>query len=186
MPRPFSALALEIARRLVNSSGMEHDRIYQIALERLAANLEERRELEAFIATYQKLARPSEPVSIAPIDEGFKGAGKTADIVLAAMSVLADNRAPMRLGEIYKALVERGVEIGGKIPRNNLGAKLSADDRLVTHKHYGWWFKGEPIPVGILESVEPEYVEIDDQKREDPGTEFARSSQSNGAAVSAA
>lgn len=127
---------------------MSTDPIYLRALERLQEISKERRELEDFIATYRKLAgvqiKAPEPVSSA-LGSPRKPASSAA-IVEIAMEVLAAKREPMKLGALYDAICAKGVVIGGKEPRNNLGAKLSADRRLKTYPGIGWWFADEAIP----------------------------------------
>lgn len=140
---------------------MSTEHIYQIAIERLAALLEEKRELESFIATYQRLQNAAVAGSVAKaatvsptlsyamdveVAPPSRARGTTEEVVTAAMQVLADNRGPMRLGDLYSAVVSRGIKVGGKIPKNNLGAKLSADPRLRTVAGQGWWFADEPLP----------------------------------------
>lgn len=131
------------------------DDIYQIALRRLAALQDEKRELEAFIATYQKLATasPQAPeytiVSKVTLVTGAPPRGSvTNTLVSAAMEIIADAKRAMKLGDIYTAILARGIIVGGKNPRNNLGAKLSADPRLKTIPGMGWWFASDPPPSG--------------------------------------
>ena len=88
----------------------------------------------------------------------------TERILLAAGVALEDNKGPIKLGALYTELVERGVVIGGKIPVNNLGAKLSADGRFETIPHHGWWFRGEPIP----KEKTPENEKVHEAYEEEP------------------
>jgi hypothetical protein len=135
---------------------MKHDHIYTSAVERLAQLDEQRHELVAFIATYRKLAGLVEPVSgdpavklVAPTQPAQpkpQRGSVTEYLVATAMEILKAHGRPMKLGAIYNQMLDRGVVVSGDKPANNLGAKLSADKRLVTHKGYGWWFADEPIP----------------------------------------
>jgi len=157
---------------------MSEDAIYQRALERLHEISKERRELEDFIATYRKLSgvqvKTPEPVS-SVLGSPRKPATSEA-IVEAALEILATKGEPMKLGALYDALTAKGIVIGGKEPRNNLGAKLSADRRLETHRGLGWWFAGEPIgPKAYGRQLGCEY-------EEGPDTDMSRPLQSNGAA----
>lgn len=160
---------------------MSDDPIYQRALERLQEISKERRELEDFIATYRKLAgvqvKAPEPVSAA-LGSPRKPASTEA-IVDAAMEILAKKGEPMKLGALYDALTSMGLVIGGKIPRNNLGAKLSADKRLETIPGAGWWFAGEPIPSPMQRESYPRQLGGDEYE-EGPATDVERPSYSNG------
>lgn len=169
--------------------GMSTDPIYLRALERLQEISKERRELEDFIATYRKLAgvqiKPQEPVS-ATLGSPRKPAS-SASIVEAAMEVLATKREPMKLGALYEALCANGFVIGGKEPRNNLGAKLSADRRLQTYPGIGWWFADECIPgIDAASSFdECKYKPLRQSLgsyEEGPDADATRPLQSNGAA----
>lgn len=162
----------------------ENDSVLQAALDRIQELVAERNELEAFVATYRKLkARPSssqlgEPLST-PVAPAAPQASSTVAIIDAAMNALAKRGGPMKLAELHDAIVVQGVQIGGKNPKNNLGAKLSAEPRLVTHKELGWWFASDPVP---------EKFRLDDDSENERGsaTEIAEPLQSNGAAVSPA
>lgn len=154
------------------------DSILQAALDRIQELVAERNELEAFVATYRKLKERSakcgepeaEPVALPTLT-----ASNTAAIIDAAMTALAKHRGPMKLSDLHDAIVASGVTIGGKNAKNNLGAKLSADPRLVTHKDLGWWFASDLIPIRY---------QVSDERGS--ATEMAEPLQSNGAAVSPA
>lgn len=112
----------------------------------------------------------------------------TLAIVDAAMEILATKREPMKLGALYDALCAKGVAIGGKEPRNNLGAKLSADRRLQTYPGIGWWFANEAIPGIDAASSFPDVTNIyprqlgGDEHEEGPATDVTRPLLTNGAA----
>ncbi len=128
----------------------ETDSVLQAALDRIQELVSERNELEAFVATYRKLKARSTPQreksSSMPATPTAAQASSTAAIIDAAMNVLAKHGGPMKLAELHDAIVAQGMQIGGKNPKNNLGAKLSAEPRLVTHKEMGWWFASDPVP----------------------------------------
>ena len=159
----------------------QDDPVYQKAVSRfkeLCAFEEERKELEAFLRTYERLSGAAPPIPLASGQQevgAVHGANakpaSTKEIVDGAMKILSERKSPMALGEIFDALTRRGFVIGGKIPKYNLGAKLSADERLRTGP-MGWWFASDPYP-SRLDGYEYE---------EGPTTDVARPSLSNGAA----
>lgn len=162
---------------------MDSDDLLEKAHARLRALIEERRELEIFIATYRRLSRESQGVQeTAP--EPARPASSD-EVVLATMQLIAAKDAPMRLGEIYEELIKQGIVIGGKIPRNNLGAKLSADSRLRTVSGLGWWFASEPLPAPVKRTGEPDPYQLPPYE-EGPDTDVSEPLQLNGAAVGAA
>lgn len=134
---------------------MKDDPVLETAMEKLKVATEQVRELEQFIAMYRSLksgerAQASDQAEQAPskMVSGAVGHGKpwpTEQILRAAGELLAQ-RGPMLLGPLHEALVARGVVIGGKRPRNNLCAKMSAEPRFVSDKARGWWFADEPLP----------------------------------------
>ena len=161
----------------------QDDPVYRKAvsrLEELCALEAERKELEAFLRTYERLTSAALPVSsvsalqahespVVPTTNGKPASTKS--IVDEVMKILSERKSPMALGEIFDALSRRGVVIGGKIPKYNLGAKLSADQSLRTGPE-GWWFSSDPYP-SRLDGYEYE---------EGPVTEVTRPLYSNGAA----
>jgi hypothetical protein len=164
------------------------DTIIIKAEERLRAIELERRELEAFIATYRKLEGPASipqsmscaaTTDLASPKEGRRPSS-TREIVDAAMETLAAHKSPMKLRELYQALVAKGIVITGKVPRNNLGAKLSADTRLQSVKGLGWWFSGEN-PQVQEEPYPPRDLEDYYQKGEGPAIDDVGPSFTNGA-----
>ena len=139
---------------------MEKDHIIRLAIDRLSILRAESSELEAFLATYQKLAagipqvcavttQLQRPPQAPPQDKTWS----TDRILLEAGNALNANKGPMRLSVLFAELIRRGAIIGGKVPVNNLGAKLSADPRFETSEH-GWWYRGEHLPLGYLENFE--------------------------------
>lgn len=162
------------------------DPILQVALDRIQELVDERRKLEQFVELYRSLksaAVPAvsiaEPVKVEPLPASPQPLVASTQVVVdSVMAILSANGAPMKLAQLFEELTARGVVVGGKIPRNNLGAKLSADPRLKTHKEFGWWFASDAYPDRRLEDGEyEEGLEPD---------EVSRPSRSNGAAVSPA
>jgi len=162
---------------------MEEDDILRKAQDRLRALIDERRELEIFIATYRRLASEAAAESGQPVAVPVRPAS-TDEIVSAAMTLIANKNAPMRIGELHDALVAQEIRIGGRNPRNNLGAKLSADPRLESIPGHGWWFKGEALPPHVASESYPRQLGVG-ENAEGPATDVARP-YSNGAAVGAA
>jgi hypothetical protein len=150
------------------------NQIYAAARERLAALDVEREELLIFIRTYERLAlsgqSPNLRQSLAVSKPAQSPKWTTAQIVHTAMEVLSDNGRPMKLADLYDEVIARGAHIGGKNPRNNLGAMLSADRVRLTTGPQGWYFKDEYPP----QLEEPGY---DEGPADDAGP-----SLSNGAA----
>lgn len=127
---------------------MENDPIIQRAFDRLREIAAERRKLEDFIATYRDLAgvQPQTPESVPKVLGTAKKPASAEELVSASLALISEKDEPIRLGDIYTALTAKGYVIGGKEPRNNLGAKLSADHRLKSVQGHGWWFRDEPLP----------------------------------------
>ena len=85
---------------------------------------------------------------------------RSADEVAAALAGGADlidvkepskgSLAPAE-AEVVAAVIEA---VGGKVPVNNLGAKLSADKLRFETSEHGWWYRGEPIPLGYQDDFE--------------------------------
>jgi hypothetical protein len=126
---------------------MTEKHIYVAARERLAALEAERDEILAFLRTYERLAVSAAPAPAPSEAEAipFLSAKRwsSAAIVDVAMKVLEERRRPMKLRELFDAVIARGVHIGGKNPRNNFGAMLSADKTRLTTGREGWYFKDE-------------------------------------------
>jgi hypothetical protein len=166
-----SILGIAWAPRLVGIKqtllfgAMSERQLYRAAVERLEALDRERSELEAFVRTYERLSGQ------AVVDPPSRKS-TTAEIVDAALAVLEKHGRPMKLGALYAAVTALGVEIRGKIPRNNFGAMLSAEKTRLATSRDGWWFKDEGYP-----------RQLDDENDEDPVASATRSCLSNGAAA---
>lgn len=166
------------------------DHILKAATERLSALETERSELLTFIATYKRLSASlaaSLPVSLenesARRPDSAPAAPRalsTDEIINKALEIIAAKKRPTKLGEIFDEMVAQGIDVGGKIPRNNLGAKLSAAKAVLrTIPNEGWWFANEPWPPTgdeerFLDDIEAEYAK--------GPAEYAGPSQLNGAA----
>lgn len=127
---------------------MQQDQILQRAFDRLREIADERRKLEDFISTYRNLAgvQPQAPQPLAPALGTAKKPASADELANATLALISERGTPIRLGDAYSVLTARGYVIGGKEPRNNLGAKLSADKRLRSVQGHGWWFANEPLP----------------------------------------
>jgi hypothetical protein len=91
---------------------------------------------------HERLAAPGEIIT--PPVEARKW--PSTAIVRMALEVLAQHGRPMKLSALFDAVTARGVIIGGKNPRNNFGAMLSADKVRLTTGKEGWWFTEEFYP----------------------------------------
>lgn len=132
---------------------------------RLEALEKEADELRRFIRMYVKLsgssfeARLATP-AIAPGNATFYGGGPEAsdfssrdEIVSAAREVLKTiSPRPMQIGDLFDALIDRGIKISGKNPKGNLSAKLAPPDDIVYVKDEGWYYR----PNENSGSAEPE------------------------------
>ena len=49
----------------------------------------------------------------------------------------------MTLDELYRQLIERGVDVD---PKERLGSKLAPAANLVFIRRRGWWLKSVPLP----------------------------------------
>lgn len=56
----------------------------------------------------------------------------------ATLKLLMEAGRPLKTSEIHEKLTQRGIEIPGKDPRNNLSAHLSRNDAFI-HQGDGWW-----------------------------------------------
>lgn len=160
---------------------MESDPIIQRAFDRLREIAAERRKLEDFIATYRDLAGV-QPQAQETLPSSLGTARKPAtaeELVSASLALISERDSPIRLGDIYAALTAKGYVIGGKEPRNNLGAKLSADHRLRSVQGHGWWFRNEPLPWERTVSRLQEF----DEYEEGLDTEVTRPLQPNGVGI---
>jgi hypothetical protein len=147
---------------------MSNDPILLKALEKIEAATAEVRSLENFIAKYREL---QSGVSAPPAcDEGPVAKPATVaaanckpwptDKILLEVGAVLKAQGPMQLKSLHQALTARGVIIGGKEPRNNLCAKLSANGSgFESSKSHGWWFEGLPLPSEVARYQLPPYSE---------------------------
>lgn len=132
---------------------MNNDPTFQAALDLAAKLRADLQEIESFIKVHQRLSAaatkptPQPPVIQSPVvAKQAESAQQTkptpvADILQAAREILRAKGKPMLVGDLYDALAAKGVVIGGKNPRNNLGAKLAGAADLKTRRGVGWFFK---------------------------------------------
>jgi hypothetical protein len=148
-------------------------------IEKALARIRELKIELAKLERYVRLDRELFPDSVDDLDDAARrpqsdGGAKrwsASDVVRLAMEVLAERNRPMKLGELYLAVVERGAKIGGKNPRNTFCAMLSAEKVTLSTGANGWWFKDEAPPRQLYDSREYE---------EGPDTDVSRP-YSNGA-----
>jgi len=57
--------------------------------------------------------------------------------------VIRQSRHPVSTDELYRQLIERGVDVD---PKERLGSKLAPAANLVFIRRRGWWLKSVPLP----------------------------------------
>lgn len=53
---------------------------------------------------------------------------------------------PVSLSDLHAAIVQKGVELGGRRPQNTLSAYLSGSENVESIRKGWWWLKGAPVP----------------------------------------
>jgi hypothetical protein len=158
---------------LNKEAAMTNDPTLQAALDRLEALNAERQELELFIRVHRRLSgepayRPAAPEEMtgAEMAAAVKATARRsiagvstpiAEVLDAARDIIREGGRPVQLHDLYRALLARGVVIGGKNPRNNLCAKLASAPDLKTRAGVGWHFKKEKGSANGL-SAEPSHL----------------------------
>ena len=166
---------------------METDPIIEAAKQDLADIEAQRHEIEDFLARYERYkgmaagvpATPSKgdapPVSLVTTRRSAP-----ADKVMSAVhDILTGRGDALTLTAIFDGLVDRGVTIGGKNPKQNLSQKLSAYPAIKSYGKRGWYF-ADAIPPCMRTNSRLS----DDEWTHEEGlvSELTRPIQSNGAA----
>lgn len=122
---------------------------------KLEANPEYRRlrALERLIAAYQDepgtpvvAPKPPSQFSLVGEPEPEASAPRRVEIVAAAAAEEIEKRkAPIPTQEMLGLLTARGIEIGGRDPRNNLAAMLSNSKRFLSRRGLGWYLPTTPM-----------------------------------------
>lgn len=116
---------------------------------RLQAVEREAEELRAFIVMFEKLSGPlPQPVLDDQASE-VKFYGGSAELFSSRDQIINTSREilqqvsprPLIIGDLFQALIDRGVKIGGNSPKGNLSAKLSQADDIVYVKDEGWYYR---------------------------------------------
>lgn len=165
---------------------MERDHILEAAERDLARLDAQRQSIADFIERYKRYkgVANSAPAPLAKADSVSSGRKSVPlDTLMSAVhDILEKRQDALTLGALYDALLERGVEVGGQHPKQNLSQKLSAHPDLKSYGKRGWYF-ADQVPrcaQSTRLSDEPDYDE------ESPVTEMTGPLQTNGAAVPAA
>lgn len=164
---------------------MSDEAVFDAALRDLATQKAKCREIEAFIDRYKKYKHAAvqgprqQDVVPARTPNPSPAASKTPVTTNQLLSIVHDileaRGDAMPLGEIFTALLERGIIIGGRHPKHNLGQKLSADPAYKSYGKRGWYFADTP-PGQKTYSHSHDW----DENEEDPNDKVAGPSQSNG------
>lgn len=124
---------------------------------RLAEIEVERQELTQFLVVYRRLgggvgmsaeAKGASPVA-RPAPRAKKGATQTtpaSTVIEAIRALLRSEGHHMKSRDILDHLTNTGIVIGGKKPRNTLGAILSKSEDFETTPDLGWYFKKDKGP----------------------------------------
>ena len=132
------------------------DPILERAFAKRDAALREAAEWEAFIGRYRQLAE--EPAQAdnsnrtpspqrRPIERELPPDSELAKTIAITEAVLDERGHPMPLDSLFNEVTKRGLEIGGKKPKDNYGARLYNSGRFRSiSKKTGWWFKHRPLP----------------------------------------
>ena len=161
---------------------MEHDPIIEAAENDLADVEARRHEIMAFLARYRRYREPTSSALVpthpdTPVDLIRRSA--PADKVMSAVhDILGERGDALTLSALFDALLDRGVMIGGRNPKQNLSQKLSAHEGLKSYGKRGWYF-ADTIPPCLLPSAR---LSANDHSHEEgPATEMTGPLQSNGA-----
>ena len=78
----------------------------------------------------------------------------------AVREILAQRRVPVKLSDLLKDVVKRGVEVGGKNPTSTLAARLSNSPEFMSIPGVGWWFTDRPFQRTLVDFEESEGVSM--------------------------
>ena len=82
-----------------------------------------------------------------------KRAQSHADV---ARAVLEEQNGPLTLVDLMKAVVRKGIKIGGKNPTNNFRSTISRDAQFQCRKingSYMWWINGKDLPESLADAA---------------------------------
>ena len=135
-------------------------------------------ELDRFIETYLRLSRDFDDAVVPsvvnlpeskPVQKklrvrwsGGGGKSETQKTVDTVREIIEAEGKPMPLGQIFRALTDRGISMPGKNPRNTLGARLSNSEAVVPLPGFGWWLVERPFGPA-------NYPPSDAEPADDPG-----------------
>jgi hypothetical protein len=132
------------------------DKILERALAKRDAALREAAEWETFIQRYRQLAeKPLEDSAhpaaqqsrSRPVDRELPPDSELAKTITITEAILKERGRPMPLDALFNEVTTRGLNIGGRKPKDNYGARLYNSGRFLSiSKKIGWWFKDRPLP----------------------------------------
>src|SRR5260370_2211479 len=136
------------------------DKILEQAFVKRDAALREAAEWESFIQRYRQLAKQSEDSPrkqsrSSPVDRELAPDSELAKTIAITGEILNERGRPMPLDALFNEAAIRGLDVGGKKPKDNYGARLYNSGRFRSiSKKTGWWFKDRPLPDAADEQSE--------------------------------
>lgn len=85
--------------------------------------------------------RPSPPSTPSAAGRSARDAGAMSRTEEVASEIIAQLGRPVPTRELLNALLERGVDVGGKDPASTLSARLSRAPTLHNIRQRGWWIR---------------------------------------------
>jgi hypothetical protein len=165
----------------------------EVALQRALARKEqleaELRELNTFLAVYQRFAKEVPAPAPENVPELFSRVGTGAvseaegkppamtqeDFVALARDILVGNGRPMTRSQLLAAFKARGRHVGGIDEQKNLGTKIwRARDRILNIPGAGYWPKDLPCPAVAYTPETPpaDSADLEDDTRRDKMSEM--------------
>ena len=95
-------------------------------------------ELKRVMALYVNPHDAPRKRTAAPSGSRPLASGAAAAILGVAKEILAGRTEPTPTQEIMEALGERGVHVGGSVPKNSVSSNLSKSEDFISHGRSGW------------------------------------------------
>lgn len=124
---------------------------YQNAMKKRAELRQQLDEIEQFLKLCEKFAGPQpgeKPVAAASDERRASVSGM--DLVPHIRRLILDVGRPQSRGDVVKALLERGIHVGGQEPATNIGTVMwRAKEAFINLKPLGYWPRDVPYaPAG--------------------------------------